>query len=246
MAQQHVSAFDMDLQTIRARLSEMGGLAEEQLSGALDALRRNDIELAQSVIVADVELDRREVALEELAVRTLALRQPLASDLRETIAALKIASVLERIGDLARNIARRVATLSESEPLRASVGIREIGQLALAQLTDALDAYGARDTDAATEVWRRDVAIDELYNSMFRELIQEMTENPRLIIPGTHLMFIAKNLERVGDHTTFISEMTYYIVIGQSLTSDRPKGDPMFVVDVDVDALVGRASSREN
>ncbi|MEO1329168.1 MAG: phosphate signaling complex protein PhoU [Pseudomonadota bacterium] len=224
------SAFDADLQSLRARLLEMGGLAESQLSKALDAVRRRDLPLATEVVTADAELDAREVWLEEMAIRTLALRTPLAQDLRETIAALKIASTLERIGDLAKNIARRVRGLSSVEAPRVSNGILRMGQLAQAQLAEVLDAYGARDTVAAVEVWRRDVEIDELYNSLFRDLVTQMTLEPAMVSQGAQLMFVAKNLERIGDHTTFIAEMTYYVVIGQPLGDDRPKGDPMFTV----------------
>ncbi|MGD1869361.1 MAG: phosphate signaling complex protein PhoU, partial [Neomegalonema sp.] len=180
MAPHIVSAFESDLQELRARLSEMGGLAEEQLSESLDAVRRRDLPLARRVITKDLELDQREIALEELAVRTLALRQPLAQDLRETIAALKIASTLERIGDLSKSIAKRESPMSETDLAaiggeRLNNSILGMGQLAQTQLSDVLDAYGARDTAAAVNVWRRDVEIDELYNSLFRELIDLMT-----------------------------------------------------------------------
>ena len=228
MPHQHATAFDADLLTLRARLSEMGGLAEEQLALSLDAVRRRDRPLAHRVVEGDVELDRREVALEELAVRTLALRQPLAQDLRETIAALKIASTLERIGDLAKNIARRSTSLTYGERPRVDASILRMGQLAQGQLSEALDAYGARDTAASVMIWRRDIEIDELYNSLFRELIAQMTQDPKMVGHCAQLLFIAKNLERIGDHTTFIAEMTYYVVIGQPLGDDRPKGDPLF------------------
>ena len=228
MAAHIASAFDADLSALRSRLSEMGGLAEEQLAFALDAVQRRDIGLARRVIEADVELDRRENELEELAVRTLALRQPMAQDLRETIAVLKIASTLERIGDLAKNIARRISALTPDDRRQIDAGIIRMGQLAQGQLTDALDAYGGRDTAASVALWRRDIEIDELYNSLFRSLISQMTQDPKLVSHGAQLLFIAKNLERVGDHTTFIAEMTYYVVIGQPLGDDRPKGDPLF------------------
>ena len=244
MAPHIVSAFESDLQELRARLSEMGGLAEEQLSESLDAVRRRDLPLARRVITKDLELDQREIALEELAVRTLALRQPLAQDLRETIAALKIASTLGRTGDLTKSIAKRVSPMSETD-LAAMGGERlnnwilGMGQLAQTQLSDVLDAYGARDTAAAVNVWRRDVEIDELYNSLFRELIDLMTRERGAVSHGAHLMFVAKNLERIGDHATFIAEMTYYVVIGQPLSDDRPKGDPLFPLP-EVDSLTDR------
>lgn len=228
MSPHTVSGFNADLQTLRTRLSEMGGLVEEQVSNALSAVKRRDLALAQRVIDADHEIDRREVALEEMAVRTLALRQPLAQDLRETIAALKIASVLERIGDLSKNIARRVSILAEGDRPRVDTAILGMGQMAQTQLSDVLDAYGARDTQAAVDVWRRDVEIDDIYNSLFRDLVAQMTQDPKLVGQGAQLLFIAKNIERIGDHTTAIAEMTYYVVIGRPLGDDRPKGDPMF------------------
>lgn len=225
-----VSAFDSDLQALRARLLEMGGLAERQLARAIDAVRRRDLPLASQVVADDAELDSREVALEEMALRTLALRTPLAQDLRETIAALKIASTVERIGDLAKNVARRVRSLNEHAPPRVKSGILRMGQLAQTQFAEVLDAYAERDTVAAIAVWRRDVDIDELYNSVFRDLVAQMTHEPSLVSQGAQLMFVAKNLERIGDHTTFIAEMTYYVVIGQPLGDERPKGDPLFAI----------------
>ena len=215
------SAFESDLNTLRARLAEMGGFAEEQLAMALAATSRRDKAAASRVVMRDAELDRREIEVEELALRTLAFRQPLAQDLRETVAALKIASTLERIGDLAKNIARRAPALMGDERPRVEVGIARMGRLAQAQLADCLDAYGAQDSAKAEDVWRRDVEIDELYNSIFRDLIALMTKSPRLVNQGAHLMFLAKNLERIGDHTTFVAEMTYYVVVGEPLADDR-------------------------
>lgn len=228
MSQTTHSGFDADLLTLRSSLSEMGGLAEEQLDLALASVRRRDPALARRVIEGDAVLDQRENALEEQAIRMLALRQPLAQDLRETIAALKIASTLERIGDLAKNIAKRASAITEGDRPQVDDAILRMGKLAQSQLAETLDAYGARDTNLAVAIWRRDVEIDELYNSLFRELIGQMTQNPRLVSHGAQFLFIAKNLERVGDHTTFIAEMTYYVVVGQSLGDDRPKGDLLF------------------
>lgn len=223
-------SFDNDLPSLRARLAEMGGLAEEQLFGAVDAVRRRDLPLARKIDRNDTELDRRENEIEQTTMRMLALRQPLAQDLRETIATLKIATTLERVGDLAKNIARRVESLSDHNRPRVDGPILRMGRLAQAQLADVLDAYGARDTDAAVDVWRRDVEIDDLHNSVFRELIQQMTQEPHLVSQGAQMMFIAKNLERVGDHTTLIAEMTYYVVVGQPIGDARPKGDPLFPI----------------
>ncbi|MEO1291569.1 MAG: phosphate signaling complex protein PhoU [Pseudomonadota bacterium] len=223
-----MGAFDADLHSLRARVSEMGGLAEELLSDALQALHRRDAALAERVVEGDRELDMREVALEEMAVRTLALRQPLAQDLRETIAALKIASTLERIGDLSKNIARRVPTLPRLPNDEIEDGILRLGEMARGQLADVLDAYGMSDTRAAETVWRRDIDIDVLHNDLLRRVISVMSQNNALVGHGAQLLFMTKNLERIGDHTTFIAEMTYYVVIGRPLGDDRPKGDPLF------------------
>jgi phosphate transport system protein len=230
-----VSAFDEDLQLLQAKISEMGGLAEELLSHALEAVQRRDADLAAQVVERDKALDRMEANLEQLAIRLLALRQPVAVDLRETIAALKIASTLERIGDLSKNIARRSQFLSRNQPIRLAAPVVRMGRQTLVQLTEVLDAYTARDTALAVAVWRRDVEIDEIYNSLFRELITYMMEDPRTIGMCSQLMFVAKNLERIGDHTTFIAEMAYYVVEGQPLGDDRPKGEPIdTLLDFDV------------
>lgn len=227
MTRHIVTAFDAELRTISAKIAEMGGVAEEQLALALDAVRSRDSDLAEEVILADIRLDSLEMKLEELAIQTLALRQPVASDLREVVASLKIASTLERIGDLAKNIARRGKTLNDSQPLRVASSIVRMGRQSQILLTEVLDAYTARDTDLAVSVWRRDVEIDEMHNSIFRELITYMMEDPQLIGLCSQLLFIAKNLERIGDHTTFIAEMTYFVVEGRPLGDRRPKGDPI-------------------
>ncbi len=213
----------------------MGGLAEELLAHALEAVQRRDHDLAAEVVARDKALDRMEAELEQRAIRTLALRQPMASDLRETIAALKVASTLERIGDLAKNIARRSQYLTRNQPVRLAAPVVRMGRQTLTQLTEVLDAYTARDTALAVAVWNRDVEIDEIYNSLFRELITYMMEDPRTISTCSQLMFVAKNLERIGDHTTFIAEMAYYMVEGEPLGDGRPKGEPMdAMLDFDV------------
>lgn len=223
-------SFDSDLPSLRARLAEMGGLSEEQLAGALDAARRRDLPLARKVAAADAELDRREGEIEDTALRMLALRQPLAQELRETIASLKIASTLERVGDLAKNIAKRAESLLDHNRPKAEAGVMRLGQMAQQQLSAALDAYAARDTTAAMDVWRRDVQMDELHNSVFHELIVQMTYEPRLVSQGAQLLFVAKNLERVGDHTTLIAEMTCYVAEGRSLRGERPKAETQFPI----------------
>ncbi|MEM7527671.1 MAG: phosphate signaling complex protein PhoU [Pseudomonadota bacterium] len=220
-----VTAFDLELRDIGARISEMGGIAEEQLGNALEAVRLRDNALAREVVAADVRLDRLEQQLEEAAIQTLALRQPVASDLRQVVAALKIASTLERIGDLAKNIAKRAQYLNEGQPLKVQGSILRMGRQTQAAFTEVLDAYTARDTDLAVRVWRRDIEVDEMYNSVFRELITYMMEDPRVISLCSQFLFVAKNLERIGDHATFVAEMTYFVAEGKPLTDERPKAN---------------------
>ena len=182
--------------------------------------------LARQVIERDRALDAMEMALEETVVKVIALRQPVAADLRVLIAAMKIASTLERIGDLAKNIAKRAIPLSSARPVKLTTSIVRMGRQTLTQLSDVLNAHASRDVDLAVQIWNQDYEIDELYNAIFREVVTYMVEDSRLIGVGAQLMFIAKNLERIGDHTTHISEMVYYIVTGRSLGDDRPKGEP--------------------
>lgn len=222
-----VTAFDDDLIAIQAKISEMGGMAEEILSNALEALKNRDADLAQKAIERDTKLDALEIELNELATNTIALRQPMAQDLRVLISALKIASTLERIGDLAKNVAKRAIYLSEGKPGRTSSSLVRMGQQTMAQLTEILDAYVQRDTDLAVAIWRRDAELDETYNAIFREVVTYMMEDPRTIGLGSQLLFIAKNLERIGDHTTHVAENIYYIVKGEPLGDDRPKGEPI-------------------
>jgi phosphate transport system protein len=168
-----------------------------------------------------------ETEIEESVVRIIALRQPVAQDLRVLIAAMKIASTLERIGDLAKNIAKRAIPLSQARPLKLTGSIVRMGRATLDQLTAVLNAHASRDVDLAVQIWNQDIDIDEMYNAIFREVTTYMVEDSRLIGQGAELMFIAKNLERIGDHTTHISEMVYYIVRGEPLGDDRPKGEPL-------------------
>jgi phosphate transport system protein len=224
MATRHiVSAFDEDLRAISGRIAEMGGLAEEQLGQAIEALQNRDSELAEAIIRSDKRLDAMEMSLEQEAVQVIALRQPMAGDLREIIAALKISSALERIGDLAKNVAKRTLVLNQSPGLRVVSSVTRMGRQAQGLMAEALDAYTARDTDRAVAVWKRDVEIDEMHNSIFRELITYMMEDPRTIGLCSQLLFVVKNFERIGDHTTFIAEMTWYAVKGRPLGDERPK-----------------------
>lgn len=222
-----VRSFDEDLQALGAQIAEMGGLAEEQLTRALEAVANRDSELADAVIAADKRLDYMEHTLEDAAIQIMALRQPMAGDLREVVSAIKISSTLERIGDLAKNIAKRAKFVNQAQPLKVSSSIVRMGKQTQRLVSDTLDAYTARDTALALAVWERDVEIDEMYNSLFRELITYMMEDPRVIGLCSQLLFVAKNLERIGDHATFIAEMTYYVVEGRPLGDDRPKGEPM-------------------
>jgi len=222
-----VSAFDDDLIMIQAKIAEMGGLAEELLSNALEAIQKRDTKLSEQVVERDAKLDALEMELEEMVTRVIALRQPMAQDLRVLLSAMKISSTLERIGDLAKNISKRSMTFSRQRPLQVTSSIVRMGQRTLAQLSDVLNAYTSRDTVRAVAVWRRDVEIDEMYNALFREVVTYMMEDSRLIGMGAQLLFIAKNLERIGDHTTHISEMVYYIQKGEVLGDDRPKGEPL-------------------
>ena len=225
-----VSAFDNDLIAIQAKIAEMGGLAEELLAQALDAIEKRDMTLAAHVIEQDKKLDAMEMELEEMATTVIALRQPMAQDLRVLISAMKISSTLERIGDLAKNISKRAMTFQAKRPLPVTSSIIRMGQRTLDQLSEVLNAYTTRDTARAVAVWRRDVEIDEMYNALFREVVTYMMEDNRTISMGSQLLFIAKNLERIGDHTTHISEMVYYIQEGEPLGDDRPKGEPMGLV----------------
>lgn len=219
------TAFDEDLRGISARIAEMGGLAEEQLTQSIEALALRDSELAAEVIRADKRLDDMEVALEKAAIEVMALRQPVASDLREVVAALKVASALERIGDLAKNVAKRTLVLNQSPPLKMISSVGRMGRQSQILMAEALDAYTARDAALAVSVWKRDLDIDEMHNSIFHELITYMMEDPRTIGYCSQLLFVVKNFERIGDHTTFIAEMAYFIVNGKPLGDDRPKSN---------------------
>jgi phosphate transport system protein len=221
-----VSAFDADLGSLRRSIAEMGGIAERMLTDATTALVRDDASLAQTVIAADRRLDELQRDIEERAVLTIARRQPLAVDLREIVSALRIAGDLERAGDLAKNTAKRVTAMTGNmHPKRVVLGVQHMSDLALGQLKDVLDAYAGNDAALAMGVWTRDGAIDALNNSLFRELLTYMMEDPRSISFCTHLLFCAKNIERIGDHTTNIAETIHYLVTGEPLAAERPKDD---------------------
>ena len=226
MAEHIVSSYDNDLQGLRRRISEMGGIAEKMLVDSIAALVRHDKALAQAVIPTDTRLDVLQREVEESAILTIARRQPLAVDLRETISAIRVSGDVERIGDLAKNIAKRALAIGgEFQPQKIVVGLQHMSDLVLGQLKDVLDAYAQQDTAKALDVWKRDGAIDALYTSLFRELLTYMMEDPRNISFCTHLLFCAKNIERIGDHTTNIAETIHYLVTGETLAIDRPKND---------------------
>ncbi|MBM3520648.1 MAG: phosphate signaling complex protein PhoU [Alphaproteobacteria bacterium] len=220
-----VKSFDADIGTLRTTLAEMAGIAEDQLTKAVKALATRDLALADEVIGGDDILDIREREIGEKAILTITKRQPMASDLREIMVAIRTAADIERIGDLAKNTAKRAHAISEPPPRRLLAGLTRMGSLARSEFTRVLDAYVRRDADAAMEVWRSDEELDSLYNSIFRELLTYMMEDPRNIGMCTHLLFGAKNLERIGDHATNIAENIYYLVHGASVGEGRPKKD---------------------
>ena len=221
-----VKAFDQDLDQLRASIAEMGGLAEAAISEALRALVQRDSEAARRVVEGDRRIDALEADIERLAVQIIALRSPLADDLREVVAALKIAGVLERIGDYAKNIAKRVPAIEESPNLRPLSLLPEMARIVAEMVHSVLDAFVTRDAAKAAEVCERDRAVDDFYNSLFRTLLTFMMESPNNITPATHLLFVAKNLERMGDHATNIAEMVYFAATGAHL-GEREKGaDP--------------------
>ncbi|USG62956.1 phosphate signaling complex protein PhoU [Sneathiella marina] len=220
-----VTSFDEELEVMRNTIIEMGGIAESQLESAVRALIDRDSELAQKTIAGDAAVDELEQAIDNMAIRVLALRNPVADDLRLVISALKIASVLERVADYAANIAKRVIALNQAPVIRAVSTIPRMSELVRRMIDDTLKSYAQGDTELAIDVWARDKEVDQLYNSLFRELLTYMMEDPRSITSCTHLIFMAKNIERIGDHMTNIAEIVVYQVTGSPLTDERPKGD---------------------
>ena len=211
-----------------AEVARLGGLAEAQIADCVDAITRRDVPLAQALIGRDRKLDQLQADIERRAIDLIATRQLSGRQLRRAVAALKIASNLERCGDLARNIAKRTLALSENEPLTPLTrSIDRMGRLVASRLKDVLDAYTGGELDKAAQVWTRDTEVDEHYNSLFRELLTYMMGDPRTITPGAHLLFIAKNLERIGDHATNIAEIIHFEVTGETDMGDRPKWDAL-------------------
>jgi phosphate transport system protein len=228
MAQHIVTSFEDDLQSLSRSIAEMGGRAEQIVERAIVALLRSDVTLALEVIEADKKVDVLHRQIEEHAILVIARRQPMAQDLRETIAAIRIANDLERIGDLGKNIAKRaVAIQRESFSQKVRVGVEHLSELGLRQVKKVLDAYAARDLEKAREVCAQDEEIDAVYTSLFRELLTYMMEDPRNITMCTHLLFCAKNLERIGDHATNIAETVFYLITGTQWDAPRQSSTPV-------------------
>ena len=229
MERQHehiVRSYEEELTHLNNKIARMGGLVEKVLGQSFEALERRDPELAVATIKEDEEIDALERQIEEQAVIMIAKRQPLAYDLRQIMAALRISIELERIGDLGKNLSKRaVAVVGEQQPKQLMLGLKHMGELALSQLKEVLDAFIERDAERALKVWYKDEEIDAMYNSLFRELLTYMMEDPRNIGLCTHLLFGAKNIERIGDHATNIAETVYYLATGRTITDQRPKGD---------------------
>jgi phosphate transport system protein len=220
-----VKSFDEDLRKLDNIIAEMGGLAEIQLADAIDAMLKRDAEKAERVIEHDNRLDELETQLNERATELLALRQPMAEDLRAVICALKTSAVLERIGDYAKNIAKRTIALSQTAPIGPARTVARMGQLVQGMIKNVLDAYVSRDAEKAEDVRHRDEEVDALHTSLFREVLTYMMEDPRFITSGTHLLFVAKNIERIGDHTTSIARNVYVLVNGVAPEEQRTKSD---------------------
>jgi phosphate transport system protein len=212
-----LKAFDAEIVELRGLISEMGGRAEAAIDRAMESLVRHDLTAASQVIADDKRIDELEIEVERLAVQMIALRAPMADDLREAVAALKIAAVIERIGDYAKNIAKRVPMIGRSHQIEAISVLPAMATLASEMLHDVLDAFAARDWEAAIEVNDRDRAVDDFYNSIFRTLLTFMMENPATIGEAAHLLFVAKNLERIGDHATNVAEMVYFAAKGSHM-----------------------------
>ncbi len=219
-----VKVFDNEIGELRGLIAEMGGRAEAAIAQSMEALIQRNLELADRVVIDDRKIDRLEQQVERLAVRIIALRAPMADDLRDVVAALKIAGVVERIGDYAKNIAKRVAALESNRKIDAISVLPAMAQVASDMVHDVLDAFAARDAEAAVRVVARDREVDDFYNSVFRALLTYMMENPLDITASAHLLFVAKNLERIGDHATNVAEMVYFASTGNYL-AERERHD---------------------
>ncbi len=225
MAQEHtVKAFDEDITKLRGLIAEMGGLAEVSMAEAMEALIKGNMDLAASVIARDKRIDSLEAEIDRLAVRTIALRAPLADDLREVIAALKIAGVVERIGDYSKNIAKSAGKIAGRKRFEPLTLIPAMADVAREMVHDVMTAYAARDPVMAQQVVERDEKVDAFYESLFRNLVSYMIENPSTISDCAQLLFVARNIERIGDHATNVAEMVYYAATGAHLTDKEDRG----------------------
>jgi phosphate transport system protein len=220
-----VKAYDEQLARLRDTLLRIGGIVENALADAVNAMARRDVTLASAIVQRDAEVDALQRSVEDQAVRLLALRQPMANDLRAIVGAMRIALDLERVGDYAANIAKRAIVLSQLPPVVGVGSIQRMARIVLEMLKDTLDALTSNDADKAHQVWRRDEQVDEAYNAVFRSLLTYMMEDPRNITPCAHLLFVAKNIERIGDHATNVAETIRFIVLGEEAEGERPKSD---------------------
>lgn len=220
-----VKSFDEELAHLSDLISRMGGLAEIQLEQSIEALQRRDSSLAETAIENDRKIDVLHAEVDEMAIRLLALRQPMASDLRHIVTGLKIAPIVERIGDYAKNVSKRAIAINQMPPVKPLFAIPRMGRMVREMTKDVLDAFANNDVEKAHEVWMRDAEVDDMYDSLFRELLTYMMEDPRNITPCTHLLFVARNIERIGDLATNIAELIHYQVEGVILDEDRPKTD---------------------
>jgi phosphate transport system protein len=226
MTEHIVASYENELKDLGRKVVEMGGRAERMLRESVDALIKRDTALAERVIAEDNSVDGLQHEIENSAISIIARRQPMALDLREIVSALRLSNDLERVGDLAKNTAKRVLALNgEYQAVKPLRGVEHMSELVLRQLKEVLDAYGARDDKRAMNVWKRDGEVDAVYTSLFRELLTYMMEDPRHITLCTHLLFAAKNIERIGDHATNIAETVHYLVVGEPLADARPKSD---------------------
>ncbi len=236
MPHNHISSsFDEELNDLRAKIVKMGGLVDTQYKNALLSLQNKDKELAKDVRKFDKIIDQIDIEIEQQAIQMIALRSPVADDLRDIISSIKISSGLERIGDYAKNLAKRVSVIQHSKTISVSSHLlyQMVNQIR-DMITDVIEAYVNRDIEQAIDVWQRDEQVDKVYNSLFREMLTYMMENPKYITPTTHILFIAKNVERAGDHITNIAELIYYINEGELLDQKRPKNDSSNYVEVEI------------
>lgn len=233
MADHTVRSFDEALERLRDTLLRLGGIAEKALTEAIAALAKRDADMAAHIVQRDAELDGLCRSAEDQAVKLLALRQPMASDLRLVVGAIRMALDLERVGDYAANIAKRTIVLAQLPPAISVGPIQRMSRIVQEMLKDTLDAFAAHDVEKAQSVWERDEQVDEAYNAVFRSLLTYMMEDPRNITPCAHLLFIAKNVERIGDHATNLAETIRFIELGEEMLKDRPKRDdsPFAIVE---------------